>query len=68
MKRSIFSSFKKNRTIFADDVLTGTAEITGLTVRNEKNGIVGLTINVRNQHGELVLSDVTEAVVKRRRV
>lgn len=53
--------------VFADDVLTGTAEITGLTVRNEKNGIVELTINVRNQHGDLVLSDVTEAVVKRRR-
>ncbi len=53
--------------VFADDILTGTAEITGLTVRNEKNGIVELTINVRNQHDELVLSDVTEAVVKRRR-
>ncbi len=54
--------------VFADDILTGTAEITGLTVRNEKNGIVELTINVHNQHGDLVLSDVTEAVVKRRRI
>ncbi len=53
--------------VFAEDVLTATAVVTGLTVRNEKNGIVELTIEARNQHGDLVLTDVTEAVVKRRK-
>ncbi len=50
--------------VFADDVLKGTAIITKLTPRNERNGIVEVTIFVHNQNGELVLTDVTEAVVK----
>lgn len=50
--------------VFADDVLSGKAVISNLTRRNEKNGIVELTIHVHNQHGELVLSNVTEAIVK----
>ncbi len=53
--------------VFANDVLTGKAEITNLTVRNEKNGLAELTIEVFNQNGDLVLTNVTEAVVKRRR-
>ena len=53
--------------VFADDVLTGTATITALTRRNEKNGLVEITIDAYNQNGELVLKDVTEAVVKCRR-
>ena len=52
--------------VFADDVLTGKAEITALTERNAKNGIVEITFYVTNQHGDLVLTDVTEAIVKRR--
>ena len=51
--------------VFADDILTGKCTITKLTPRNEKNGTVELTINVFNQHGVLVLINVTEAVVKR---
>ncbi|MBE6644268.1 MAG: hypothetical protein E7612_02670 [Ruminococcaceae bacterium] len=50
--------------VFADDVLSGKATVTGLTKRNEKNGIVEVTIEAYNQNGELVLTDVTEAVVK----
>ena len=53
--------------VFVDDVLTGVATITKLTPRNEKNGIVEVTINAYNQHGVLVLTDVTEAVVKIKR-
>lgn len=34
--------------------------------RNAYNGIAEITIDVRNQHGELVLSDVTESVVMRK--
>ena len=54
--------------VFPDDVLTGTAEITNLVERNPKNGLAELTIKVYNQNGELVLTDVTESVVKRRPV
>ena len=50
--------------VFADDVLTGKATITKLTKRNEKNGIAEVTIEAYNQKGELVLTDVTEAIVK----
>ena len=50
--------------VFADDVLTGKAEITKLTRRNEKNGLVEVTINAYNQDGVLILTDVTEAIVK----
>ena len=53
--------------VFAEDVLTGKGIITNLTKRNEKNGIVELTIEVYNQNGELVLTDVTEMIVKCRR-
>ncbi|MBQ9784923.1 MAG: MaoC family dehydratase N-terminal domain-containing protein [Clostridia bacterium] len=52
--------------VFADDVLTGRAEVTKLTRRNARNGLVEITIKAYNQNGELVLTDVTEAVVKRR--
>ena len=45
-------------------MLTGTAAVTGLTLRNPKNGIVEITIEACNQKGELVLTNVTEAIVK----
>jgi len=48
------------------DLLTGTARFTNITRRNAYNGILEITIDVRNQHGELVLTDVTESVVKYR--
>ena len=50
--------------VFAEDVLSGTCTVSGLTKRNEKNGLVELTFEVFNQKGELVLTDVTEMVVK----
>ena len=53
--------------VFADDVLTSKATVSALTERNEKNGIVEITFYVYNQHGALVLTDVTEAIVKKRR-
>ncbi len=55
-----------HKPVFAGDVLTGKAVITGLTPRNEKNGLVELTISIYNQAGTLVMTDVTESVVKRR--
>ena len=50
--------------VFADDVLTGKATITNLIKRNAKNGLVEITIEAYNQDGVLVLTDVTEAIVK----
>lgn len=50
--------------VFTDDVLTGKGRITNLTKRNAKNGIVELTIEAYNQNDELVLTDVTEMIVK----
>ena len=50
--------------VFAGDVLSATATITNLTPRNEKNGVAEITIEARNQHGDIVLTDITEAIVK----
>lgn len=50
--------------VFADDVLSGDATITNLVKGNVKNGLVEIYIEAYNQNGELVLKDVTEAIVK----
>ncbi len=50
--------------VFAEDVLTARATITDLMRRNPKNGLVTVFIEARNQHGELVLTNVTEAIVR----
>ena len=53
-----------HKPVFAQDVLHGKAEITRLVRRNPKNGLVEITIEAYNQNNVLVLSDVTEAIVK----
>ena len=50
--------------VFADDILSGDATITNLVKGNVKNGLVEISIEAYNQNGELVLKDVTEAIVK----
>ncbi|MBE6794846.1 MAG: hypothetical protein E7532_07895 [Ruminococcaceae bacterium] len=50
--------------VFADDVLKGKAVVTRKEKRNRRNGLVEITIEAYNQNGELVLTDVTEAIVK----
>ena len=50
--------------VYADDVLRGTVTITNLVKRNEKNGIVEVSVEVFNQNDELVLTDITEMIVK----
>lgn len=52
--------------VFADDVLSGKATITKLVKRNPKNGLVEITIEAYNQNGDMVLTNVTEAIVKRK--
>lgn len=50
--------------VYADDILTGKATITNLVKRSEKNGLVEVSIEAYNQKDELVLTDVTEAIVR----
>ena len=50
--------------VFANDVLTASATITKTERRSARNGLVELSIIARNQYGEAVLTDVTEAIVK----
>lgn len=50
--------------VYAEDVLTGMGTITRLEKRNPKNGLVEISIEAFNQKGELVLTNVTEAIVK----
>lgn len=57
-----------HKPVFAEDVLTGKATVTELVRRSEKNGIAQVTIDAFNQNGELVLTAVTEAVVKCRMI
>lgn len=52
--------------VYPDDILSGKGYVSALTERNPKNGIVEITIDVYNQHNELVLTDVTEAIVKKK--
>ena len=53
-----------HKPVYAGDVLHGTGKITNLVRRSPRNGIVEITIEAYNQNGVLVLSDVTEAIVK----
>ena len=50
--------------VFAEDILTGRAMVTRLTPRNPRNGVVEISIEAYNQNGELVLTGITEAIVK----
>ena len=50
--------------VFAGDVLSGKATVTKLITRSEKNGLAEVSIDVCNQNDELVLTAVTEAIVK----
>ena len=50
--------------VYAEDVLTGKVTVTRLEKRSPKNGLVEVTVEAYNQHGVLVLTDVTEAIVR----
>ena len=50
--------------VYAEDILSGKATVTRLERRNKRNGLAEISIDVYNQNGELVLKDVTEAIVK----
>ena len=50
--------------VFAEDILKSTCTVSKLTKRNEKNGIVELAFEVYNQNNDLVLTNITEMIVK----
>jgi 3-hydroxybutyryl-CoA dehydratase len=51
--------------VYENDILEGTAIITGLTSRNAYNGLVEITVDIFNQDGLQVIRDVTEAILKK---
>ena len=53
-----------HKPVYAQDVLHGDAELTRLEQRSQRNGIAEVTIHAYNQKDVLVLSNVTEAIVK----
>lgn len=50
--------------VFAEDVLRGKATVTDRVKCSAKNGLTEITIEVHNQKSELVLTNVTEAIVR----
>ena len=52
--------------VVAGDTLRGTAKVTGLSFRNEHNGLMTVTIDVYNQKDEKVLTSIVESIVNRR--
>lgn len=50
--------------VYPRDILTGAATLTNLTKRNAKNGLAEISLDIYNQKGELVIQNVSEAVVK----
>lgn len=62
------TSMEWHKPVYADDELTGIVEVTNTVKRNEKNGLVEVSVKVYNQNGVLVLTDVTKSVIKSRPV
>lgn len=60
------TSMEWHKPVYAGDVLTGICEVTKLTERGRKSGIVEVTVSVYNQNDVLVLTDVTEIIVNSR--
>ena len=52
--------------VYPEDVLSGKCVISNVTRRNAYNGIAAISLDIYNQHGECVLTSVTESVVKYR--
>ena len=53
-----------HKPVYAQDVLHGRAEVTRTERRSARNGLVEVTIHAYNQNNVLVLSNVTEAIVR----
>lgn len=55
-----------HKPVYAQDILQGNAQVTRLERRVSRNGLVEITIHAYNQNNLLVLSNVTEAIVRSR--
>ena len=53
-----------HKPVYAQDVLQGTARISRLVRRSARNGLVEVSIEAYNQNNVLVLTNVTEAIVR----
>ena len=53
-----------HKPVYPGDVLRGRVTVTAMTKRNERNGLVEISIEAYNQNGVTVLTNVTEAIVK----
>jgi acyl dehydratase len=53
-----------HKPVYPGDVLTGKVTITNLTRRSPQNGLVEMTIHIYNQQGQLVITNITEGVIK----
>ena len=52
--------------VYDGDVIYGKVRVAKITRRNTFNGIADIVTEVYNQRGELVLTDLTESIVKYR--
>ena len=52
--------------MYFEDIKLGATMNIAPAPRNQKNEIVEISVDAYNQNGQLVLTDVTEAIVKRR--
>ena len=50
--------------VYANDVLVGKASVTNLIKRNDRNGLIEITVDIYNQNNVHVIKNVTEVVVK----
>ena len=50
--------------VYAEDTLKGKAYVSKLERRRGGKGLVEISVDVFNQKGEMVLKDVTEAIIK----
>ena len=55
-----------HKPVFADDVLTGQLRVTRIERRNPYNGICETTMDIFNQDGVCVMTNVTESVIRYR--
>lgn len=54
--------------VFAEDELHGIVTVSALEPHSAKNGMVEVVVDITNQHGDLVIKDTTQSLIKRRQI
>lgn len=57
-----------HKPVFADDVLTGHLRVTRIERRNPYNGVCETTMDIFNQDGVKVMTNITESVIRYREI